>query len=387
MGHFQYNMRSLLKKIITLLLAALLSSATVSAASALKCKSSVDAENYLKFNLPDKASDCFDRLIIQNPTDAKLHFLKGKFCLNQGNLRCAKDRFSAGVVKTKYGKRIAILYAQRAYAKLNAGDLQKAEELYREAFLYDPILSKKVAASLLRRGKQASNTKASSDLLLYMAGKIDLELNPAISGYYYSLSQAASTSEERVDMLEKAVRFNNAKYSREYEENKQTLGRYHLEEAKKLGRKVGHENATNENRALAIKYLGEAAVESDMPGEIIYQPGEYSFQLQANEQTPHWISFPEGEYVNYTVSSSEPNCTIIYDDGEVVSVGSKITLGHSSNKVRDKFKIEALTDQTEITMLVEASQKKNGANWWENNVAPLWQHSIGRFCFLSDSCK
>ncbi len=375
----------MVKQKIAMLIATSLFSAVAAHAGPLKCKSAEDAGNYIQFNLPDKANACFDRLISQNPTDAKLHFLKGKFCLSQGDLQCAKERFSVAVVKKKYAGKIAGFYERMATAKLRAGDSLRAEQFYHEAFIYNPGLAKELANKLFEKGKQDS-AKELRSALLDMAGKLNSVLNPAISAFYYSLSQTASTGEEKVDLLAKAVQFDSARYSDEYEEKKRTLGNVHLEEAKKLSRKVGGEKKTEAHRALAVKYLGESVVQADLPVELVYQPGEYSFQLQANEQTPHWISFPEGALVNYTLSSSEPNCTLLYADGASAAVESKITIGPATHKASDTFKIVALTDQTEITMVVKASPKRNSSTWGGNNVVPLWERSLGKFCFLGDGC-
>ncbi len=372
-------------RILAILITALLFASVPATASALKCKSADDAENYLRFNLPDKAGECYDRLINQDPTNARLHYLKGKFCLSQGDAPCAKARFSARSVKARYAKRIAALYRKRADANLKADNRQRAEEFYREAIQYNPTLAKEISADLLQRGEKDSDQKKSSDFLS-LAGSLNPRLQQEIADHYYALSRIAPNSDERVDLLEKAAQYNRVQYSRGYEEARRSAGMVHLEQAKLLSRKTGSERTAEEQRAYAIKYLGEAAVEAEFPSEILYQPGEYSFQLQASEQTPSWISFPDGEHVAYTISATNSDCKIVYSDGESAAIGAELSVDRFYNAKKDKFKIVASTDQTEITMKVKFRSGKNGSSWWGRTVAPLWEESLGRFCFLSNIC-
>lgn len=337
-----------MKKFIVFIIAVAAFFAATASAAEKKCSSAKDAESYWKFNMPAEAFECVDKLIAEKPADAHLHFLKGKYCLEKENKECAKERFSAAPVKVKYGDEIAELYKARGHAEVFSRDIQQAEAEYREAISYRPELSGAIAESLFQLGKNTGR-----DDVFFLAARINPALQPAIAKHYDSLSRNAKTHEAMVDNLGKAAEYDE-KYSGEYHENKQGLGRFHLDEAKKWARKVGKEDVTNEHRILARKYLGDAAVEVELPEVIELKPRTdvYEFELDKGEQTSSWMWGERGVITSLHFFHSNNKYEIRFKKGDVV----KIWAGEEMPKeIYDQFKIIA-TDNTVVMIDVKKNK-------------------------------
>jgi len=93
--------------------------------------------------------------------------------------------------------------------------------------------------------------------------------------------------------LNPAVRIEVVKKT--FQDNKQALGLFHLDEAKKWAIRPGFEIVADEHKKFARKYLGEAVVEKELPEVIILTPRNqaYEFTLKKGEQTGSWISWDE----------------------------------------------------------------------------------------------
>lgn len=334
-----------MKKLMTFMIAVVILAATISYAGDKKCSSVGDAEDRWNYNMKSDAFACLDEIISADPTNAKAHFIKGKYCILSGNYGCARERFAVGPVKAKYAGEIAGLYKNAGEVRLNAGEVKQAEELYLEAGNYNPALAKETADNLLAQGKAIGK-----DSFLYLAGRLNPGLKQAIGDYYYGQSKSAKSVEGKVNYLAKAAEYDNTKAG-EYQENRENLGRFHLEEARKWARKPGKEKVANDHKGLAKKYLGESAVEQELPEARIYQPGTYTFSLNAGEQTEYWIMFPSGVVINYALSSKDYKYKLVYDDGQVVNDGENVN--YPNNKIRDKFKIVTIADQPQIKMVVK----------------------------------
>ncbi|MDD5031674.1 MAG: hypothetical protein PHR36_01360 [Patescibacteria group bacterium] len=103
-----------------------------------------------------------------------------------------------------------------------------------------------------------------------------------------------------------------------------------------------------------LEKFGSSSQTSKPPDYKIYEPGTYTFNLKAGEKTDHWIMFPSrGVVINYSVSSPDYQYKLVYDDGEVIQDGKDVVY---PNKITDKFKILAITDQPEIKMTVVQGQ-------------------------------
>lgn len=332
-----------MKKLMTFMIAAVIMAAAVSQAAEKKCSSVGDAEDRWNFNMKSEALACLDEIITADPANAKAHFLKGKYCFATGNYGCARERFAAGPVRAKYASEIAGFYKNAGDARLNAGDVKQAEEFYLEAGNYNPAISKETAVSLFANGKAKKD-----DNLLYLAGRLNPGLKQAIGDYYYGESKNAPNAEAKVKNLARAAEYDNTKTA-EYHENRDNLGRFHLDEAKKWARKPGMEKTANEHKAQACKYLGDAKVNAELPMAKIYQPGTYTLSLKAGEQTEYWITFPSGRITNYSLSSKDYNYQIVFEDGKVMKDGENVT--YPKNEYT--FRIIAISDQPVINMVVK----------------------------------
>jgi len=282
-------------------------------AGEVKCKSTVDVEYYIQLNLPDKANECLNKLIDQDPTNPKLNLpklrlLRGEYCLKQGNTSCARERFSSDAVKQKYGKEIAGLYKKEGDAKLDAGSMQQADNLYSEAMSYDPAMKDEITNSLFQMGKQTG----SADCFL-LSTKYNPSLKPAVADHYYGLSGASTSNEDKTDLLGKAADFDNARYGSKFTNSKMKLGRSYLDKAIVYAKQPGKEEECERSKKLARKYLGDSIVDKELPdikyfGEGLHSLGTY----KAGEQTPYWLASVAGSFNTYIITTNgNRNFTVI----------------------------------------------------------------------------
>lgn len=278
-----------------------------------------------------------------NPTNAEAHFLLGACFVHQDSFIRADERFASAVkLSADYGYRIGSVYKDAGQELLAKGNLAGADELFKKALIYEPGLGKQIAAILFETGKRYNN-----DRILFMAASYNQELKAQIAEHYHALSKSVEGDEAKIDLLGKSVEFDNI-YIVEYQENRQALGSFHLEKAKEFAKRPEKEQVAAEHKRLAKKYLGDAVIEKELPEEIVYQPGTYTFSIKAGEQTPHWITFPSGAISNWNLDSADGKFQAIYYDGEIVNLWSATSLP----KNKYKFKLLAVTDQPNISMVV-----------------------------------
>jgi hypothetical protein len=282
-------------------------------AGEMKCKSTVDVEYYIQLNLPDKANECLIKLIDQDPANPKLNLpklrlLRGEYCLKQGNTSCARERFSIDAVKQQYGKDIAALYRKAGDAKLDAGSMQQADNLYSEAMSYDPAMKDEITNSLFLMGKQTGRADG-----FLLSTKYNPSLKPAVADHYYNLSVAATNNEDRTDLLGKAADFDIARYGSKFTNSKLKLGRSYLDKAVAYAKQPGKEEECERCNKLARKYLGDPIVDKELPdikyfGEGLHSLGTY----KAGEQTPYWFTSLAGSFNTYIImTNGNRNFTVI----------------------------------------------------------------------------
>ncbi|WKZ32806.1 MAG: tetratricopeptide repeat protein [Thermodesulfobacteriota bacterium] len=278
-----------------------------------------------------------------NPANAEAHYLLGVCLVQNGNFSQADERFASAVkLNPEYGYKIGDVYKDAGKSLLSTGKLAEANELFRKALSYEPSLRKEIALFIFETGKRYGN-----DELLSLAASYDPGLRKPVAEYYHALSKTAEGDEAKVDLLGIAARYDNT-YEGEYTLNREALGRYHLDKAKELARKPGKEAVMETHKTLASKYLGDDVVMRELPEAVVYKPGTYTFSLKAGEQTPYWITFPTGVISNWRLDSPDGKFQAIYDDGEVVNLWSAKSLP----KNKYKFRLLAVTDQPEISMVV-----------------------------------
>jgi hypothetical protein len=124
-------------------------------------------------------------------------------------------------------------------------------------------------------------------------------LNKQLDAVYYDANTEFETYESMVQQIVE----------------RQKEGARLLALAKDSATKPGMEKQTREYRQRAIKLLGEAMVQTELPEFKIYVPGNrYTFSLREGEQTDHWITFP-GSGTEYKLSQAVGSkFTRVYDD-------------------------------------------------------------------------
>lgn len=116
---------------------------TAVAAEDQQCKSPADVDLAWKANRHDDALACLNTLMRADPADPKLHMLMGEYCLNQGNLFCAKEQFNIKSVRNNFAVEIAELYKK------------EADYLYSEAALLDPSVRVGIVKKSFQDNKRA----------------------------------------------------------------------------------------------------------------------------------------------------------------------------------------------------------------------------------------
>lgn len=92
------------------------------------CRTSRDVEELWNAQHREQAFACLNSLLLADPANHRLHFLKGEYCLSQGNLSCAKEEFSIKSVRSAFAAEIADLYKK------------EADHFYHEAVILNPSL-------------------------------------------------------------------------------------------------------------------------------------------------------------------------------------------------------------------------------------------------------
>jgi hypothetical protein len=136
-----------------------------------------------------------------------------------------------------------------------------------------------------------------------------------------------------------------------FQDNKQALGLFHLDEAKKWAKRAGFEIVADEHKQFARKYLGDAEVEKELPEVIILTPRKraYEFQLKKGEQTSSWIALDEKTTTQLHFFEVNNNkYEVHYKNGDIVKVwaGEQVP-----KKPDDRFKIVAIEDTTVLIMV------------------------------------
>jgi hypothetical protein len=136
-----------------------------------------------------------------------------------------------------------------------------------------------------------------------------------------------------------------------FQENKQALGQFHLDEAKKWAVRSGFEIVADEHKKFARKYLGDDEVEKALPEVIILKPRKRAceFHLQKGEQTSSWIAWDEKPTTQlhfYEVNNNKYE--VHYKNGDIV----KVWAGEQTpKKPDDQFKIVAIEDTIVLIMV------------------------------------
>jgi hypothetical protein len=136
-----------------------------------------------------------------------------------------------------------------------------------------------------------------------------------------------------------------------FQDNKQALGLFHLDEARKWAKRPGFEVAAEEHKQFARKYLGDAEVEKELPEVLILKPRKsaYEFQLKKGEQTVWWIAWDEKATAEFHMFHVNDKYEVHYKNGDSVRVWAG---EHMPKKPDDQFKIVA-TEDTIVLIMVD----------------------------------
>ena len=136
-----------------------------------------------------------------------------------------------------------------------------------------------------------------------------------------------------------------------FQDNKQALGQFHLDEAKKWAIRAGFEIVADEHKKFARKYLGDDEVEKALPEVIILTPRKraYEFQLKKGEQTSSWIAWDEKTTTHlHFFEVDNDKYEVHYKNGDSVRVWAG---EHVPKTPDDQFKIVAIEDTTVLIVV------------------------------------
>jgi len=339
----------------------------------------ISPSNVLAFGKVKKAEQCMQKKMYKqakgllhkklddDPLNGKANYLLGLCYYNTGNWLEAKQWFGYAIkIDSDYAIKLGEELKSAGSASLQRGRTKSAIRHFKRAVWANPELKKEIANKCYRAGisaldkGQISNAKE----LLVLARNFNTGLSAKIAQESFSRGQSRIKQKKYNSAdghFNLAVMFNASlaeKISDIFfklgEETSGTGCLAHYYKAKNFSKK--HNEAIKEKLlAISKSKFDEKEIRewrkcaSDFgkipPDYKIYPPGNYAFSLKAGQRTDHWIQLTDGVY--YSVKSDDDKFKLLYFDGEIVPAW---TPGNWPNK--SKFKIIAVTDQSEIKMVV-----------------------------------
>ena len=226
--------------------------------------------------------------------------------------------------------------------------MKTAEEFYGQAIGFNSAVKQKITNQLFGICKGMNYPVCS------LTVRIAPEMKDRIADHFASVSSVAENQDTKVDLKTMAAEYNPDKYGQEAAKDKEALGRFYLEQAKKLARQVGKDQLTEKYRALAKKYLDETVVEQELPEVFILRPSEepYRFDIKKGEKTPYRLGVEYGTIVHLEYFSSNNKFEVRYRNHPPVKVwaGEKIS--------KDVADDEGVLIATEDTIVFIKATKK-----------------------------
>ncbi len=299
------------------------------------------AQDFLKAGMVPQAIQLLKKEINESPTNAEAHFELGKCYVNQGQFASADERFASAVrLDADYGKKIGGIYKTAGYTAVDRGEANNAINLFNKAVQFESGIRGEVVNNLFPKAKAfvEKGNYGLADTRFAVVVNLDQSYKREACQLYGELGNKAS------DANSIAFYGRASQYCSDYNER---AGNRYLDLAKITAKIPEKKAETEKYRKVASDFLGKEKVESILPDTIVYQPGEYIFELKAGEQTPNWITFPDGRNNNFQFfHTQESQYKRVYDDG--TSVGQNET----TKRLQDKFKIVA-TKNSYIKMVVQ----------------------------------
>jgi Tfp pilus assembly protein PilF len=298
------------------------------------------AKDFIKAGMYPQAIELLDKEIHDNPTNAEAHFELGSCYVTQGRYGDADARFASAVrLKADYGYKIGGIYKTAGLSAADKGQTTEATTLLSRAIIYQPDLKAGLVMDMMSKGKTAvqQGKYGQADVRFAVAANLDQSARNEACSTYASLGDAAD-DKMCLNLYQKAAPYCGAN---------EKIGNRLISIAKSMRKKPGMDGDVAKYKSAAAQFLGESAVQSTMPDTIVYQPGEYIFDLKAGEQTDNWITFPDGRdnEARFFIEKGS-QYKKVYDDGTTVD------MRENTNRLQDKFKIVATTN-SHIRMVVK----------------------------------
>ncbi len=298
------------------------------------------AKGFIKSGQLPQAIALLEKEINANPTSAEAHYELGNAYILSGRYNSGEERFKSTVqLSTAYADKVGILYRTAGFNQLKASNIDGADACFTRYLEYQPDGRSKLATELYDQGMKAANQGHwQLDFApLLLASKINPSLRPQIAKFYLDKGDKA-TDEECRALYSKAKTFTD-----NFEEK---AGRRLLEIAKRYARQPGREAQSKDFKDVARQFLGEATIALDLPDIKNYKKGTYTFNLNAKEQTDHWIVLPTDQYVKYNVTSAdESSFNLLFDDGQIFNGAA------SSVPFRNSIKFKVISDKNQVVTL------------------------------------
>lgn len=294
-----------------------------------------------------------EEVLNENPNNVEALYLSGICYIYQHKYNQAEKIFTTVVrINPDYRHEIANAYKKAADDSLFQGIFRPS--LYKKAINYVPYLRKDIAMHLynIGRGNRGNNDElvatVSADELFNLSIELNNELSRKVATHYYNISRQ-SDGKYALNAFKKAAKY-HPMYKSRYENRIIEFGERFLRKAKRLARIPGKEEETAELKKLVEEILGKQVALVELPEYRLYNPGEYRFTLNAGEQTDHWITLNYEKPVTFSLSSSDYNFVLVYDDGTRI-IGDHGAV-YPLNK-ESRFKIQNTSYKKNIIMTVK----------------------------------
>jgi len=311
------------------------------------------AKSFMKDEIYSSSLSLLEEVLNENPNNVEALYLSGICYIYQRKYNQAEKIFSDVIrINSDYRHEIANAYKKAADDSLYQGIFRPS--MYKKAIYYVHFLRKDIAMHLynIGRGNRSNTdelvTTVSADELFTLAIELDHDLSRKVATYYYNISRQSDDG-FALNAFKKAAKY-HPMYKSHYENRIVEFGERFLRKAKRLARVPGREEETEELKKLFEEILGKQVALVELPEYRLYDPGEYIFTLNAGEQTDHWIRLNYKKPVTFSLSSSDYNFVLVYDNGTKIK-GDHGVMYPLNEKSR--FKIQNVSYKKNILMTVK----------------------------------
>lgn len=283
------------------------------------------------------AISLLEKEVDANPKNAKAHFLLGTCYGMSFQMKKALASFDSAVKLNykAYGHKIADIFREAGNIGMKQERFEDAKAAYLISFKYEPSLKLVVADDLYKKGYVLLQNRINEeDYYFILAQALNPALRSKIFSHYKEIGDSANDDLCAL-WYGKAAVFMDVPNA--------AIGRRVLDLAKKFAKQPERDQQTDAYKIVARLFLGETTVEAELPDTRIYQPGtEKFFELEAGEQTDHWIMFQADRKNSCKIgSTNESNYVVVNKDGSILPKGAPL-----GKQTRMQFKLKAITKST-----------------------------------------